>query len=348
MKLLYYLAYGLWYLASLLPLRVLYVLSDCFYLLLCHVVRYRHSVIWRNISTSFPEKSPREWRRIEKDFYHWLCDYFVETIKLMTMSRKQLMRRMRFTGTEEVNRLVEKGQSVAIYLGHYGQWEWITSLPFWVSEKCQCCEIYHPLENPEFDRLFRTVREKRNALCIPMAETLRRVVEYRSKHTPIILGYIADQVPFWNNIHHWLTFLNHDTAVLTGSERIARKMNQAVVYGDVRRVCRGYYECDLQIITDAPASYPEFRLTDIYFQRLEASIRRDPSLYLWSHNRWKRTHEEFNIRFDPSTGRVDLRPLEVIKREKGLAEQPAPAPDKSDAAIGEASGAKASSADVQP
>ena len=319
MKLLYYLAYALWYVVSLLPLRVLYVLSDCFYLLICHVVRYRHNVIWRNISTSFPEATPKEWRRIEKGFYHWLCDYFVETIKLMTMSDGQLRKRMRFKGVDEINKILENGQSVAIYLGHYGQWEWITSLPLWTTSKCQCCEIYHPLENPRFDRLFRKVREKHNALCIPMAETLRRIAGYRQEHIPIVLGYIADQVPFWNNIHHWLPFLNHDTPVLTGTERIAKKVNQAVVYGDVRRIRRGYYECDMQLITTHAASYPDWQLTDIYFARLEASIRRDPSLYLWSHNRWKRSHEEFNIRYDDKTGRVDLRPLDVIKKEKGLA-----------------------------
>ena len=317
MKLLYYLAYALWYVVSLLPLRVLYVLSDCFYFLICHVVRYRHKVIWRNISTSFPEANAKEWRRIEKGFYRWLCDYFVETIKLMTMSDSQLRKRMQFKGIDEINKILGTGQSVAIYLGHYGQWGMDNIAPTMDHLKVPVLRNLPSFGESRFDRLFRTVREAQCALHTYGRDSPSHC-GYRQEHRPIVLGYIADQVPFWNNIHHWLKFLNHDTPVLTGAERIAKKVNQAVVYGDVRRIRRGYYECDMQLITTHAASYPDWQLTDIYFTRLEASIRRDPSLYLWSHNRWKRSHEEFNIRYDAKTGRVDLRPLDVIKKEKGL------------------------------
>lgn len=310
--------YGLWYVASLLPLRVLYVFSDLIYLVLGRLVKYRHNIIRKNLTTSFPEKTHDELRAIEHRFYRWFCDYLVETVKLMTMSRSQMMRRMQFTGMETINEIAAQGQSIAVYLGHYGQWEWITSLPYWVTDRLQCTEIYHPLENPYFDRLFRNVRQKRNSLCIPMAEVLRRVVEYRRQGQPIILGYISDQAPFWNNIHHWVNFLNHDTPVLTGGEQIQRKMNQAVFYGSVRRVRRGYYTCHMQLITRHPADIEPFGITDIYYRKLEESIRRDPTIYLWSHNRWKRTRQEFNIRLDKETGRVDLGPLEEIKRRKGI------------------------------
>jgi len=316
MKILYYLAYTFWYLLSLLPLRVLYVLSDVLYFLACHVVKYRHKVIWKNISTSFPELGEADWRAMERGFYRWFTDTFAETIKMMTMSRRQMMRRMQFTGCEEINQCVEKGQSVAVYLGHYGQWEWVTSLPLWVSPKAQCTQIYHVLENPHFDKLFLDVRQRWHSACIPMAETLRRIADYRRQGTPIIMGYIADQVPFWNNIHHWLPFLNHDTPVLTGTERLIKKVNQAVFYADVRRVRRGYYVCQMQKVTTEPRQYADYELTDIYFQRLEKSIQRDPSLYLWSHNRWKRTHEEFNLRYNPTTGKVDLRSLDEIMADK--------------------------------
>ncbi|HEY9551472.1 MAG TPA: lysophospholipid acyltransferase family protein [Prevotella sp.] len=319
MKIVYYLTYGFWYLFSLLPLRVLYVLSDGFYLLVCHVVRYRHGVIWRNLSQSFPDKSAKELRRIEKEFYHWFCDYVVETIKLMTMSADQLKRRMTFSGTELVDGYTAQGRSCAVYLGHYGNWEWITSLPYWVSGNAQCMQIYHPLENKNFDDLFRQVREKNGSLCVPMAETLRRVVTYQQLKKPIIMGYISDQVPFWNNIHHWQNFLNHDTPVLTGSEKIIKATNQVAFYGDVKRLKRGHYHCTLCLLTDDPKQVPDYGLTDMYFERLQQTICRQPELYLWSHNRWKRTHEEFNLRFNPATGRVDLRDIETIKQERQAA-----------------------------
>lgn len=312
----YALSYTFWYTMSLLPMSLLYVFSDCLYLLVGKVVKYRHKVIWKNLKDSFPEKDEAELQHIERGFYHYFCDYLVETIKLLNMSKRELRQRMVFTGIEEINELLEKGVSCAIYLGHYGNWELITSLPLWVSEKAQCCQVYHPLNNERFDKLFKSVREKHHALCIPMAETLRQVVSYRQKKQPIVIGYIADQAPFWNNIHHWVDFLNHDTPVLTGSERIIKKTGQAVFYGDVSRVRRGYYRCDFKLITNESAKYKDWEITDKYFQLLEETIRRQPELYLWSHKRWKRTREEFNLRYDEKTGRVSLEPLDEIIRKK--------------------------------
>ena len=312
----YALSYTFWYTMSLLPMSLLYVFSDCLYLLVGKVVKYRHKVIWKNLKDSFPEKDEAELQRIEREFYHYFCDYLVETIKLLNMSKRELRQRMVFTGIEEMNELLEKGVSCAVYLGHYGNWELITSLPLWVSENAQCCQVYHPLQNERFDKLFKSVREKHHALCIPMAETLRQVVSYRQKKQPIVIGYIADQAPFWNNIHHWVDFLNHDTPVLTGSERIIKKTGQAVFYGDVSRVRRGYYQCDFKLITTEPAKYKDWEITDKYFQLLEETIRRQPELYLWSHKRWKRTREEFNLRYDEKTGRVSLEPLDEIIRKK--------------------------------
>ena len=147
MKLLYWLTYGTLYLLSLLPLRVHYIISDFIYLVVYHLVGYRVKLVRKNLADSFPEKSETELRRIERDFYRWFCDYLVETVKLLTISEKELKLRMVFKGTEIVDEVVESGQSCAAYLGHYCNWEWITSLPLWVSPKAQCGQIYHVLEN---------------------------------------------------------------------------------------------------------------------------------------------------------------------------------------------------------
>ena len=306
MRLLYYVIYALWFLLSLLPLRIHYMLSDVVYLLIYRLLHYRIKVVRKNISESFPEKSADEQLAIERGFYHWFCDYLVESVKLLTMSEKQMRRRMVFKGTDIVNQVVEEGQSCAIYLGHYCNWEWVTSLPLWVTPKAQCGQIYHALENKEFDRLFLKLRQRMGAVCIPMAETLRRLIQYRQEGRPVIIGYIGDQVPFWNNIHHWCDFLNHDTPVLTGTERLARQTGHAAFYLDMRRVRRGYYEAEFKLISRNPKQLEEYALTDRYFQLLEESIRRAPEYYLWSHNRWKRTREEYNLRYDEETGRVDI------------------------------------------
>ncbi len=303
----YRLLYATWHLLSLLPFPVHYVLSDCIYLILYKIVGYRKKVVRRNLATSFPEKNADELRTIEQRFYHSLCDYFAEAVKTMTMSEEQMRRRMTFKGTELVDECVRSGQSCAVYLGHIFNWEWITSLPLWVTPEAHCGQLYHVLENPAFDRLFLRLRQRWGAECIPVADILRKTVEYKRSGTPTVFGYIGDQVPHWNNIHHWCDFLHHDTPVMTGTERIARKNRQAVFFLDVRRLRRGYYEAEFRLITHTPEQYADFEITDIYHRMLEETIRRQPELWLWSHNRWKRTREEFNERFQEIDGKVITR-----------------------------------------
>lgn len=313
----YYLVYAAWFVLSLLPLCLLYLLSDFLYLIVYRLARYRVRVVRSNLQTSFPEKGEAELRQLEKRFYHCLCDYFVESVKMLTMSRQQMRRRMVFRGLEAVEECIGEGQSCVIYLGHMFNWEWIASLPLWVSEKAQCGQLYHALENEAFDRLFKTLRQRWGSVCIALTEILRKTVEFKRKGQPTVLGYISDQVPHWNNIHHWCQFLNHDTPVMTGTERIARKNRQAMFYIDVRRLRRGYYEAEFRLITRHPEQMPEFEPTDIYHRMLEETIRRQPELWLWSHKRWKRTREEYNLRYDEATGHVDMvSSLEELKAKK--------------------------------
>ena len=227
MKILYYLTYAVLWLFSLLPMWVHYLISDSIYVIVYHWVGYRRKLVRKNMSDSFPNKSEEEIRVLERRFYHWFCDYLVESIKLLTISKQQLKRRMVFKGTDIVDNIVKEGQSCAVYLGHYCNWEWITSLPLWVTPEAQCGQIYHVIENSDFDRLFLRLRQRMGAVCIPMAETLRRIIKYKQEGKQVVIGYISDQVPFWNNIHHWCQFLNHDTPVLTGTERLAQQTGHA-------------------------------------------------------------------------------------------------------------------------
>lgn len=304
MRLLYYVIYALWFLLSLLPLRIHYMLSDVVYLLIYRLLHYRIKVVRKNISESFPEKSADEQLAIERGFYHWFCDYLVESIKMLTMSERQMRKRMVFRGTETVDQVVGEGQSCAVYLGHYCNWEWISTLPLAVSDKGICAELYHPIENPDFNRLFLYIRQRFRSVCIPMEETLRHIVKYQHEGRPMIIGYIADQKPNWRNIHFWVDFLNHYTPVFTGSERIIKRTRQAFFYGDVRRIKRGYYECEFKLIEQHSEQIPDYELTQRYMQELERSIRRDPAYWLWSHDRWSRTKEEFDYRFYIKDGKV--------------------------------------------
>ena len=301
----FYLLYGVWYTLSLLPMWLHYLMADVLYVIIAHLIRYRHRVVRKNLASAFPEKTEAERRSIEREFYHFFCDYIAETVKFATMSHRQMRRRMTFEGTEQINECMARGQSVAVMLGHYGNWEWAVSIRLWLNHPTAAIgHVYHPLENVAMNRLFLTVRNRMGSESVPMGETLRWILAAKREGRPSGLGYISDQVPLWHNIHHWVNFFHQETPVFTGVERIARSQNQAVFYLDVERVGRGYYKCRVEPITVEPASKSPYAITDAYFERLETTIRRAPAYWLWSHNRWKRTREEFNRRFEVVNGRV--------------------------------------------
>ncbi len=295
MKVIYYITYCLGYLISLFPLRILYVFSDLLYFPLYYLIGYRKKIVRKNLTESFPEKDKSALRVIERQFYRWLCDYLVETLKLFSISKKSMMKRMTFSDIHEIAERMETEHKnfCFIYLGHYCNWEWIASLGYWAPKWMHCAQIYHPLYNKMFDRLFLKLRSQFGGECIPMKETLRRVIELKRDKQRSIVGFISDQAPKWNSIHHWIDFLHHRTPIFIGTEKIGKKIDALIYYADVKRVKRGYYHCEFRFIADDITAIPDFELTDRYTKLLEESIRRAPAFWLWSHNRWKRTYEEW-------------------------------------------------------
>lgn len=303
---LYNIIYGIFYLVSKLPYRALYVISDIANLVLYHIVRYRRDIVRRNITLAFPEKSLEECISIERGFYKWFCDYFVETVKLMSVSRQELLSRIEFRGIDKIEECFDRGQTCAGILGHYGNWELLSATGLVIKKHPEAVIglIYHPLRSQLFDRLFINMRQSMGGVCVPKKDILRYLVSFRSQNLMNLFGYIADQAPRYRNIHLWLPFLNHDTPVFTGAERIMRKMNNAVFYIDVERPERGKYIYTFKLMTDKPGEMPEFEITKKFFVMLEQTIRREPRFYLWSHNRWKRTREEFDKEFKIENGHV--------------------------------------------
>ena len=300
----YRLIHFIFYLISLLPFRALYLLSDGLYVVLFHMVGYRRKVVEKNLRMAFADKTDNDRLLIEHKFYHWLCDYFVESIKLLSISKEELQRRFTIANSDEVEKCFEEGQSAAAVLGHYCNWEWLSCVGIDLPANRVMGLVYHPLRNRYFDRLFVDLRSHMGGVPIPKQDILRYLVKYRREGVMSLFGYISDQGPKMNNIHLWLDFMNQDTPVFTGSERIIRKMNNAVFYVEMSRPKRGYYTCTYHLITRQPDSLPEHEITRIFFQKLEQTIRKNPEFYLWSHNRWKRTREEFDKEYIIENGRT--------------------------------------------
>ena len=298
--------YGAAYMLSLLPYRVLFILSDGIYLIIYYVVRYRRDVVVQNLASSFPDKGNDEIKKTGKEFYHWLCDYGVETLKLLSISRKQLMQHIQLENVEQVEKVFDEGRNCSCMMGHYANWEYMSILgcAFMRHPHVPIGFIYHPLYNEAFDQLMIDVRSSQGATCIPKNDILRYILKCKKDKQCVLLVYVSDQSPKWENMHLWLDFLNHDTPVFTGGERIMRKTDDAVFYVDLRRIKRGYYKCTFKLITQHAAQEPEFFITRQYYQYLEETINSAPSYYLWSHKRWKRGREEFQRKYNIVNGKI--------------------------------------------
>lgn len=274
-------------LLSYIPFKVLYVLSDGLFYLLYYVIRYRRTIVRKNLTESFPEKSEQEILQIEKNFYHYFTDQVLESCKMTTISSEEISRRMVFTNVEAADAVLKSGKSIALYIGHYGNWEWVSSIPLWLGKEVRAVQIYHKLRNESMDKLMLHIRERMGAVSVEMRKTARYITEMANSRQVSIVGFIADQSPRKKEVRHYLPFLHHNTPVLTGTEKIIKHYDFEAWFLNMKRIKRGYYEAELVRIHENPKELPDFELTAIYYQMLEQMIRNRPELYLWTHNRFK-------------------------------------------------------------
>lgn len=276
---------------ALLPLGALYVISDGVALLLRHVVRYRRKVVRKNLAESFPDKSAAELRDIERRFYRNLADYIFETVKLLHISDKEMSRRMVFENIELVDRLLDEGRSIAVYFSHCGNWEWAPSITlhtaFPPDHGAVYGQVYRPLRNRWFDAMMLRIRSRFGSHSYPKKTVLRDLIKEKRTGLPAMVGFMSDQKPSHGDTIHVVSFLNHPTAVITGTETLARRLDMAAIYWDMEKVSRGHYKITNRLISDRLADEPQYSITDRYAAMLEKTIMRDPAVWLWSHKRWK-------------------------------------------------------------
>ena len=282
----YLLFKSVWAFFSLIPLPVMYFISDMLFYPFYYLIGYRRKVTRKNLVESFPEKGLKEIKQIEKKFYRFLLDIFFETCKYATISKKNLKKRMVFENVDEINRVLQEGKSISLYLGHYGNWEWVSSIPLHLeAENVLAGQIYHELSNRVVDRLMLWNRSRMGAVSVEMEQTLRWIKEQVDNKVVTITGYIADQSP--RKRQHYLNFLNHCAPVSVGTEKITKRYNMEAYYLEIKRAKRGYYRATFIRMADNPSSLPDIKLTEIYYDYLEKAIYKHPELYLWTHKRFK-------------------------------------------------------------
>lgn len=282
---------GLLYIISLMPFWVLYGIADFIFVLVYYVVRYRRKIVAKNMRESFPDYSDKELKATERKFYRNFADYIVETIKLNHISDEEIKRRMVFKNMDIIDRLFDEKRSIAAYFSHCGNWEWVPSITLWsrhtTGKDVEFCQVYRPLKNKWYDEYMLRLRSRFNSLSFKKKTVLRDLLLLRRREMPSITGFMSDQKPSKGDESHIVKFLNHPSAVITGTEQVARKLDMAVVYFDMHKLSRGYYELEVKLITDNTSTMEPMAITDAYVKLLEETIKRNPSIWLWTHNRWK-------------------------------------------------------------
>ena len=270
------------YALSVLPFRAIYVISSIAYPILWHVIKYRKDVVFANLRHSFPDRSEVELINIAKRFYRYFCDNTLETLKLYTMSRKEVLKRVAVENQEVLDKFINPHESVILMMSHYGNWEW-QGQRLCMDFNHRFCGIYKPLSNKRFDALIYKMRGKFGAILYRSSRVFRNMVQDRKMLT--MSGFIADQKPIMLNAP-WVTFLNHDTPVFRGAYSIAQRLNYPIVYAKMQPVRRGYYNLSFKLLTNDPNAHTELELAEMYFKELESNINAHPEFWLWTHRRW--------------------------------------------------------------
>lgn len=283
----YYALLSLVKILSYIPFRILYILSDILFFPFYFIIRYRRKIVRKNLIESFPYKSIDEIIRIEKEFYHFFIDIFFESCKLISITPEEIKRRMKFTNIKIANEMLIEGKSISVFLGHYGNWEWISSISLWLYKNAVAVQIYHKLRNKSMNKIMKKLRERMGNIGVDMHKTVRFMADVATDNKPYMIGFIADQSPQKREVKHFIQFLNHKVPVLTGTEKATKHYGYNALFISMKRIKRGYYECEFTSLHDNPKSLPDFELTNLYFQRLEHEILQHPELYLWTHNRFK-------------------------------------------------------------
>lgn len=281
----FYLIYPFIHILSRLPLRVLFVFSDILFLIAYYVIGYRKDVVRDNLAKSFPEKTTKELRKIERKFYLHLCDSIFEWIFPLHRSGKEMEKYYRFLNPELLNELHREGKGIVGVLGHYGNWEYLSTLPRFIDHKVWA--IYKKQKNPQFNQLITQLRSKYGVNMMTNKESIRRLITEARAGEITMTYFLADQSPMRSEIKYWTTFLNRETGVYLGAEQVAKKLDMAVVFMDIRKVKRGRYEVEFQLLSKNPKENPEFEITEMHVRALENRIVKEPAWWLWSHRRWK-------------------------------------------------------------
>lgn len=286
---LYYLVFPFFYLVSLLPFRVLYLLSDVIYFLVYYVFGYRKKVVLYNLNIAFPNKTQKEKERICKVFFHLLIDTFIETIKLISISENQFRRRLTFN-PEFLYKAMETDRNIQIHTGHFLNYEFMNHAFALHKKEYNGIGIYHKLSSPVFNKIMKDMRCKFGTTLISTEEFKNQFHLYSTQK--YFIGLVADQNPHNPFNAFWTNFFGKKTAFIKGPEKGAKVKDTIILMVYIKPTKRGYYKIEIEPLTYYPRETEEGFITNALAKYIEEKVQQYPANYLWSHKRWKHTYDE--------------------------------------------------------
>lgn len=281
----YLMAYPLIWVISMLPFRILYLISDFAYLIVYYLIGYRKKTVRENLAMTLPHLSDTERLVIEKKFYHHLCDMFLEMMKTMNISKKEIAKRFVFTNLEVYKDLEKKGKSIAMMGAHHASYEWAPTINFY--SDFQVFPIYKQIKNPYFDKLVHRIRSVFKATLITTKKTIPTIIQNNQNKKKGLYLFGSDQTPKKNSSHHWKKFMGLEVPVHIGAEMLAKRYDMNVLFLKTKKIKRGYYEGTFEIISENAKETPDHQITDQFMELVEQQIYEAPEHYLWTHKRWK-------------------------------------------------------------
>ncbi|MBC7607124.1 MAG: lysophospholipid acyltransferase family protein [Burkholderiales bacterium] len=283
--LIYILLYPILWCISILPFRLLYLLSDIIYVLVYYVLGYRKKTVRENLALTLSNLTQQERLVIEKKFFHHMCDMFLEMIKTMTISEAELNRRYQFSNLEVYTELEKKKKSIALLCAHYASYEWAVSMNNHIT--FEGFAIYKKINNKYFDKLVRDIRSKFKATLITTKETIPTIRENNKNHRLGVYGFASDQSPKLSAVFHWSPFMGIEVPVHTGAEMLAKKYDMNVIFLQTKKIKRGFYTAHFEVLTQNISQVPNYEITEQFLKLVEKQIEEAPEYYLWTHKRWK-------------------------------------------------------------
>jgi len=283
--LIFAITYPFIWLLSLMPIKLLHILSDVFYWVLFYIVGYRKDVVLENLMLAFPEKNLDELKQIRKKFFHHFTDIVFESIKLISISEKEMSRRYRFTNPELLDTFTHTGQSVLLLATHYANWEYLSTVS--LVTKVNYYGSYTKIQNPYFESVIKKMRSRFGMICIPSEKVIKNIVLNNKENYQSIYLLISDQSPHVGKMKYWSEFFGVSVPVLNGTEILSKKLNLAVLNINTTKVKRGYYESEFTVISNPSQPSNTNLITEMYLRSIEKHIRKAPEYYLWSHKRFK-------------------------------------------------------------